>query len=146
MNEATETTKNHILSKTTFASDAFFKVMLGKSVLMTINGLGTEEYVVQQVDQYNIIVETTEGAYLLVAKSAIIAVEAPDTAIPEVLNAIADGVQSIQYKASQKRLQQNKEKAFKPRPSFNRPQHSDGPRQQRQVEVVVKPKRSFDRA
>jgi hypothetical protein len=138
---------NHSYPKTTFASDAFYKAMLGQEVTMTINTLGTETFVLHQVDQFTLVVETEDGKFLLLAKSAIIAVEALDTALPAFHEAIAEGVKMIQYKASKPRTENNKAK-FQKKPHFQRPQFNDGPREApapREVQVVVKPKRTFDR-
>lgn len=100
----------NIYPKTTFAGDALFGACLGKEVVMTIDQLGTDTYKLWQCDMYHLIVEDSEGIYLLVAKNAIIAVEAPDTALPELSVNITEGVKQIQYKASHKRLQSNKHK------------------------------------
>lgn len=146
MNEEQTTSKYNSYPKTTFASDAFYKAMLGQEVTMTVNQLGTETFKLHQVDQFTLVVETEDGKFLLLAKSAVIAVEALDTALPAFHEAIADGVKKILYKPSKERTAANKGK-FQ-RKTFSRPQYNDGPREPhapRQVEVVMKPKRSFSR-
>ena len=137
---------NHSYPKTTFASDAFYAAHLGQEITLTIHQLGTETFKLHQVDQFTIVVETDEGKYLLLSKSAIIAVEALDTALPAFHEAISAGVKAIQYKASKPRTEANKTK-FQKKP-FQRPQYHEGPREPqapRQVEVVMKPKRTFTR-
>lgn len=136
---------SNIYPKTTFACDAFYKAMLGQEITITVNQIGSDTYRLHQCDQYNIVVETEDGRFLLLAKAHIIAAEALDTALPAFHEAIAEGVKAIQYRASKPRTDANRNKFQKPRPQFQRPQYNDGPREPRQVEVVVKPKRSFDR-
>lgn len=138
---------NHSYPKTTFASDAFYKSMLGMEVTMTVNAIGTETFKLHQVDQFTLVVESEDGRFLLLSKSAVVAVEALDTALPAFHEAIAEGVKQIQYKASKPRTDSSKGKFGNKKP-FQRPQYNDGPREPqppRQVEVVVKPKRTFER-
>lgn len=101
---------NHSLPKTTYASDAFFRTMLGLEVELTLNQVGTDVYRILQHDQYHLIVETPEGDTILIAKSAVIAVVAPQDTIPELHRAIAHGVTAINYRASQKRTEANRTK------------------------------------
>lgn len=125
------------LPKTTFATDAFYTTLLGERVAFTINVLGRAYYKVHQVDMYNVILENDETQFLLVAKSAIVSVEAPESVQKALTDQIAAGVTLIEYKASVKRMGQHKggKPANKP---FVRPQHTE-----RTVAVTVKPKRTY---
>lgn len=135
--------KNNIHTKTTFASDAMYKALLGQEVAITVNELGTEVYMLHQVDQFTIVAETEDGRFMLISKAAIIAIEAPDTSLPAFHEAIAEGVKRIMYKASKPRTDSNKHKPFVKKPHFQRPQHNAEP-QARTVAVTVKPKRSYE--
>ena len=135
-----------VAGKTNFAQDAFWQSVLGKEVDMVIQDLGRDYYTIHQVDQFTVIAETEEGQFLLISKSAIIAVYSDDTSIPELLTNMVEGVKRIQYKASEKRTEHSK-KRFERKPYQPR-QNDYKPLEREPVvpTVVVKKTRSYERS
>lgn len=138
---------NHSYPQTTFASDALLKACLGKEVTITIDQVGTDPYTLLQVDKYHVIVKTEDGDYWLISKNAILTLEAPDTALPEIIDNIAEGVKQINYKASRKRLERNKNKQVKKDYSHIpvRPMAIESQGTSREVHVVTKQRKSYQR-
>ena len=73
---------------------------------------------------------------MLVNKSAIIAVVAPDTSIPDLLQNMIKGVKQVSYKPSKQRTDKNKKK-FTPR-EYNR-EHVDNGKPLVRSEPAVAP-------
>lgn len=142
-----------VAGKTNVASDSFWSAVLGTDVDITITDLGTDSYRILQVDQYTIIVENKEFGYLLVSKSAIIAVAAPDTVFPTLAKNMAEGVQKIQYKASAARTDKSKGKgksydkkpAYKPVFTGNPPVDHIDTTPKPPVSIIVKKAHSYER-
>lgn len=145
MNDTTNDSNNLVAGKSNTFQDAFWKSIVGKTAVIVVNQLEEDEYKIHQVDQYNVIAETMDGEFVLLAKGSIIAVFAPDTAIPELLTNIAAGVNKIKYKASEERTGKNKGK-FDKRPKPTEQRGYTGPAvPYRQVEVITKPRRILDK-
>ena len=136
-----------VAGKTNFAQDAFWQSVLGKEVDMVIQDLGRDYYTIHQVDQFTVIAETEEGQFLLISKSAIIAVYSDDTSIPELLTNMVEGVKRIQYKASEKRTEQSKQRNARPfKPRFESSNTSPEPRPVPSTIVQYKPRKTYERA
>lgn len=117
----TNTNNGMVVSdKTNISQNAFWQSVLGMTVDITINQLGTDAYKVLQVDQFTIIAENEEYGYVLINKSSIIAAYAPDTAFPELAKNLVEGVRKISYKPSAERTQNNKKKFSKPYKSYDK--------------------------
>lgn len=130
------TTESIVSDKTSFAQNAFWQSVIGKEVRMQLLENDPEYYKIHQVDQYNLIAEDEDGNFLLINKSAIIAVVAPDTSIPDLLQNMIKGVKQVSYKPSKQRTDKNKKK-FTPR-EYNR-DHVDNVKPLVRSETAVSP-------
>ena len=144
----------YVSDKTNTVQNAFWEGVLGKEVNIYIQNQGEDTFKVLQVDQYFIIVEHETDGFMLINKQSIVTVVPPESATPDLIKSLADGVRKINYKPSEKRVERNKKKLQR----YNRkPQHNHSPRDNynteekpyyaptpsRNVEVKVKQKRTF---
>lgn len=124
----------YVSEKTNTAQNAFWEGVLGKEVNIYIQNQGEDTFKVLQVDQYFIIVEHETYGFMLINKSAIVTVIPPESATPDLIKSLAEGVRKINYKSSDKRIDNNKKKLSR----YNKkPQHKHKSREVSNVEEAV---------
>ena len=140
----------YVSSNTNTAQNAFWEGVLGKQVNIYIQNQGEDTFKVLQVDQYFIIVEHETDGFMLINKSAIVTVVPPDTATPDLIKSLAEGIRKIKYKPSDKRINKNKRKLG----GFKKPMdkssnfteeraYSSPVPVNNNVQVLIKPKKKY---
>lgn len=141
----------YVSSNTNTAQNAFWEGVLGKQVNIYIQNQGEDTFKVLQVDQYFIIVEHETDGFMLINKSAIVTVVPPDTATPDLIKSLAEGVRKISYKPNDKRIEYNKKKLNKSNYKNNDRNYDKMPEEKlyktptpaTNVQITVKPKRKL---
>lgn len=130
-----------VSEKTNIAQNAFWSAILGKEVKIHINDQGEDDFKVLQVDQFFVIVEHEVDGIMMIGKSAIISVIPYGTAQPDIIMQLTNAYKQSNYKPASYKTEKNRKELN------NYTSSSPEPRKQepKQVEVVVKKKRSYDK-